>query len=425
MPWTWSAWWWVTSRSVSRQPCALAAAMTASPSGASIGGGAAGAGIVDQRAVIVLEAGKLKHMRRHIGSSPSRRRRLDSLSRRRQAMLNARRSRLTTLMTLDVHELSAFYASPLGETSRRLIGRVLRARWDNCARPVADGAGLLRPLSRPLSRRGDAHAGADAGRAGRLALAAGRALGGGAGGRRHAAAAGRLHRPRAGRACAGDGRASERGARRGLAGAGAGGPGDHRRAVAARRLGAGRRHAVRPRPAVLARAIARPRARRLVLGGVLGRGALCAAVPPPRVRQLGPGDRAGRRGGRPAVRRRAYRRGDQAGLPPGRRAPAARNAADPARTGARADRQPRALEAIGAARGYVRSKPPIIREGSRHVRTSAGPAAPRPERVEPEKPVHRLEGPRSHRDRRRGGQGRRPPAEGARPRLRHSASPRR
>src|SRR5208282_5491098 len=36
-------------------------------------------------------------------------------------------------MPLDVNDLVAFYSSPLGDVSRRLIGRVLRARWDNCA----------------------------------------------------------------------------------------------------------------------------------------------------------------------------------------------------------------------------------------------------------------------------------------------------
>jgi SAM-dependent methyltransferase len=36
-------------------------------------------------------------------------------------------------MPLDVNDLVAFYSSPLGDVARRLIGRVLRARWDNCA----------------------------------------------------------------------------------------------------------------------------------------------------------------------------------------------------------------------------------------------------------------------------------------------------
>ncbi|HEY1941506.1 MAG TPA: methyltransferase domain-containing protein [Roseiarcus sp.] len=36
-------------------------------------------------------------------------------------------------MPLDVNDLLAFYSSPLGDVSRRLIGRVLRTRWENCA----------------------------------------------------------------------------------------------------------------------------------------------------------------------------------------------------------------------------------------------------------------------------------------------------
>jgi SAM-dependent methyltransferase len=34
-------------------------------------------------------------------------------------------------MPLDVHSLQSFYASPLGEVARRLVGRVIRARWEN------------------------------------------------------------------------------------------------------------------------------------------------------------------------------------------------------------------------------------------------------------------------------------------------------
>ena len=48
-------------------------------------------------------------------------------------------------MSLDVHELSAFYASPLGEASRRLIGRVLRARWETCAGLSIMGLGFCGP----------------------------------------------------------------------------------------------------------------------------------------------------------------------------------------------------------------------------------------------------------------------------------------
>jgi SAM-dependent methyltransferase len=48
-------------------------------------------------------------------------------------------------MALDVNDLNAFYASPLGEVSRRLIGRVLRARWDNCAGLAILGLGFCGP----------------------------------------------------------------------------------------------------------------------------------------------------------------------------------------------------------------------------------------------------------------------------------------
>jgi SAM-dependent methyltransferase len=34
-------------------------------------------------------------------------------------------------MPFDVYNLQSFYRSPLGEVARRLIGRVIRARWDN------------------------------------------------------------------------------------------------------------------------------------------------------------------------------------------------------------------------------------------------------------------------------------------------------
>ncbi len=34
-------------------------------------------------------------------------------------------------MPLDAHTLREFYSSPLGDVSRRLVGRVIRARWEN------------------------------------------------------------------------------------------------------------------------------------------------------------------------------------------------------------------------------------------------------------------------------------------------------
>jgi SAM-dependent methyltransferase len=48
-------------------------------------------------------------------------------------------------MALDVNDLSGFYASPLGEVSRRLIGRILRARWDHCAGLSVMGLGYCGP----------------------------------------------------------------------------------------------------------------------------------------------------------------------------------------------------------------------------------------------------------------------------------------
>jgi SAM-dependent methyltransferase len=48
-------------------------------------------------------------------------------------------------MPLDVNELRSFYASPLGDVARRLIGRVLRARWDNCAGLSLMGLGFAAP----------------------------------------------------------------------------------------------------------------------------------------------------------------------------------------------------------------------------------------------------------------------------------------
>ena len=48
-------------------------------------------------------------------------------------------------MPLDVNELRGFYASPLGDVARRLIGRVLRVRWDNCVGLSLMGLGFGAP----------------------------------------------------------------------------------------------------------------------------------------------------------------------------------------------------------------------------------------------------------------------------------------
>jgi SAM-dependent methyltransferase len=48
-------------------------------------------------------------------------------------------------MPLDVNELRSFYVSPLGDVARRLIGRLLRARWGNCAGQSLMGLGFAAP----------------------------------------------------------------------------------------------------------------------------------------------------------------------------------------------------------------------------------------------------------------------------------------
>ena len=48
-------------------------------------------------------------------------------------------------MPLDVNELRGFYASPLGDVARRLIGRILRARWENCVGQSLMGLGYAAP----------------------------------------------------------------------------------------------------------------------------------------------------------------------------------------------------------------------------------------------------------------------------------------
>jgi SAM-dependent methyltransferase len=48
-------------------------------------------------------------------------------------------------MSPDVNEFLSFYASPLGEVARRLIGRIVRARWDNCVGQSIMGLGYAAP----------------------------------------------------------------------------------------------------------------------------------------------------------------------------------------------------------------------------------------------------------------------------------------
>lgn len=48
-------------------------------------------------------------------------------------------------MDIDVDDLTAFYASALGEVARRMIVRVLRQRWENCRGLAMMGLGFCGP----------------------------------------------------------------------------------------------------------------------------------------------------------------------------------------------------------------------------------------------------------------------------------------
>ncbi len=48
-------------------------------------------------------------------------------------------------MALDVVDLRSFYTSPLGDVARRLITRIVRGRWDNCAGQSILGLGYATP----------------------------------------------------------------------------------------------------------------------------------------------------------------------------------------------------------------------------------------------------------------------------------------
>ena len=54
-------------------------------------------------------------------------------------------TRPAALVPMDVNDLALFYSSPLGEVARRLIGRVLRARWSNCRGMTMVGLGYAGP----------------------------------------------------------------------------------------------------------------------------------------------------------------------------------------------------------------------------------------------------------------------------------------
>jgi SAM-dependent methyltransferase len=53
-------------------------------------------------------------------------------------------------MPLDVVDLRTFYSAPLGEVARRLVGRVLRRWWSNCAGLSIMGIGYATPYLGPF-----------------------------------------------------------------------------------------------------------------------------------------------------------------------------------------------------------------------------------------------------------------------------------
>ena len=223
-------------------------------------------------------------------------------------------------MPLDVHNLQGFYGSPLGAVARRLIGRVIRERWDNNVGLSVAAVGYGTPYLerfRDGARRCLALMPAEQG----VVIWPGRrALLGSPCGYANAAASRRLDRPAAARP-----RSRKRpiGPTRCSRNCGASlrpkdeSPGD--RPVPAGRLGARRQHPLRAGPALFKVAIARSASSRRVLADLLGRGALRAprrqAIHDPRRAD----DRTDGRGAWAALRRCSYRRGDQTGLSSGRR----------------------------------------------------------------------------------------------------------
>ena len=197
------------------------------------------------------------------------------------------------------------------------------------------GHRLCHALSRSVPRGGRALSRLDAGNAGRGALAV-VAAGAGRAGRGGRLAADRCGgRSRAAGACAGKFGRPGRAAARSVAGARRRRPTAGGGAQPARAVGAHGHDAVRSGPALFAAADHAPPARDLVHADRMGRGALRAADRARLVPALGRGLGTRRRNDLGAVCRRAYRRGDEAGLS---RDPGAARAAPPgadAATGAR------------------------------------------------------------------------------------------
>ena len=223
-------------------------------------------------------------------------------------------------MPLDVHSLQSFYGSPLGGVARRLIGRVIRERWEQQRRPLRRRGRLWHALSRTVPRRRSPMPGLDAGRAGRRRS-----------GRKPSVAPRRWSTPQM--LPLPDGSIDRLLLAHALEAA------DRPDALLEElwRITApeGRMIVIVPsRRGVWARTDSTPYGQGLpysksqlrdlassggVLADLLGRGALCAAGRQAFHDPLRADDRTARSGAWTAVRGRPYRRGDQAGPSPGRR----------------------------------------------------------------------------------------------------------
>ena len=67
------------------------------------------------------------------GDRPPRSAAFSRVAKPRPPVERCRRRVGEVVMPLDVYHLQSFYDSPLGELSRRLVGRVIRARWQDAA----------------------------------------------------------------------------------------------------------------------------------------------------------------------------------------------------------------------------------------------------------------------------------------------------
>ena len=183
-------------------------------------------------------------------------------------------------------------------------------------------------LSRPVPRGQRALHRVHAGGPGGVEVADGAAGAGDPDRRIFDAAAGCRGRPHPARSCAGNVRRSGTAAARSVARAGAVRPADRGDPESPRRMDTHRRDAVRPWPALFARADHATAAADLVHPDRLGRGAVHAAGRRRLVPALGAGMGAGGRSAVAAICRRAHRGGEQAGLSRDPRASRA-GAADP------------------------------------------------------------------------------------------------